>query len=81
MLLSKMLLRWLFVSWFGLTLMGPHEPAGFGSLPQGAMALAGVGWAWSGQLDLREGGSPEHPTWIVLVGWLDAGCASHHQIA
>ena len=38
---------------------------------KGAMALAGVGLAWPSQLDLREGGGPEHPTWIALVGWLD----------
>ena len=49
--------------------------------PKGAMALAGVGLAWPGQLDLREGGDPEHPTWIVLVGGLDAGGASHHHMA
>ena len=61
-----------------LSLVGPPEPAGGGSLPRVAMALAGVGLAWPRQLDLREGGGPEHPTWIALVGWLDAGGASHH---
>ena len=53
-------------------LVGPPEPAGGGPLPKEAMALAGVGLAWLGQLALRGRSGPKHPTWIALVGWLDA---------
>ena len=49
--------------------------------PKGIMALAGVGLALPDRLDLREGGGPEHPSWIILDGRLDAGGALHHQIA
>ena len=54
-------------------LVGPTEPAGGGSFLWVAMALAGVGLTWPSQLDLRERSGPKHPTWIALVGWLDAG--------
>ena len=64
-----------------LSVVGPPESSGGDSLSKGAMELAGVGWALLSQLDLREGGGPEHPPWIVLDGWLDAGGVLHHQMA
>ena len=62
-------------------LVGPTEPAGGGSPSQVAMALAGVGLALPSRLALREGSGPEHPSWITLDERLDAGGASHHQMA